>query len=226
LIAYYPFDSNATANDYSVLQCNGLASGTTLLSPGHIGQAISFTSNASYFQSQCFPRMRGNDQSFSFSLWVNPTSLTGGGSLVHISSISSGNGTCYDPLVLTSTGALVVQWMNSTAGSVFGVQGPVIPANTWTHIAAVYSVTNGARLFINGQFSISSTNTAGLGLQDTYNVLYITLGNNSPGGSMPTSSCQTGTIPISWGPFPGAIDDFRLYNRELDSQEICVLANS
>jgi hypothetical protein len=225
LIAHYPFDSNAAANDYSVYLCNGIASGTTLISTGRVSQAISFPLNTSYFQSQCFPKMRGDNSAFSFSLWVNPTSLTGGGSLVHISSISSGNGTCYDPLVFTSTGVLVVQWMLNGAITVVGAQGPVIPANTWTHVAAVYSTTNAVRLFINGQFVTSSTNTASLSLQDTNNLLYITLGNNSPSGSLPSSSCLSGTIPVSSGSFTGAIDEFRLYNRELDMQEICVLAN-
>ncbi|CAF1201642.1 unnamed protein product, partial [Adineta steineri] len=38
-------------------------------------------------------------------------------------------------------------------------------------------------------------------------------------------TCVTGSISYASGPFSGAIDEFRLYNRELDSQEICVLAN-
>jgi len=54
---------------------------------------------------------------------------------------------------------------------------------------------------------------------------YITLGNNSPLGPLGGISCLNGLIPIVSGPFKGGIDEFRLYNRELDSQEICVLAN-
>jgi hypothetical protein len=36
-------------------------------------------------------------------------------------------------------------------------------------------------------------------------------------------NCPVGSIPIASGSYTGAIDDFRLYNRELDSQELCVL---
>ncbi|CAF4556760.1 unnamed protein product [Rotaria sp. Silwood1] len=223
LVVYYPFDTTGTYNDYSVNLCNGIASGTTIASSGRVNQALSFTSSASYFQSQCYPRMRANDQSFSFSLWVNPTSTTSGGTLVHLSSNSNGNGTCYDLLVFTSTGALVCQWLyaNNSADS---AQGSVIPANTSTHVVVVYSYKSGVRLFINGQFSTSS-NAGSFSVFDASSPWYITLGNKSPLGSSASLSCQSGSIPISSGSFSGSIDEFRMYNRELNNQEICVLAN-
>ncbi|CAF4107369.1 unnamed protein product [Rotaria sp. Silwood2] len=227
LIAYYPFDTTGIYNDYSVYLCNGIASGTTAVSSGRVNQAISFTSSTSYFESQCFPRMRGSDQSFSFSLWVNPTSTTGGGTLVHLSTNSNGNGTCYEPLVFTSTGDLVFQWMTTGPTSVSNAEGPVISANTWTHIAVVYGFTNGVRLFINGQFSTSSPSSGSINLYNSINVpWYIILGNKSPLGSSASISCSSGSIPISSGSFSGSIDEFRLYNRELNNQEICVLANA
>ncbi|CAF1102680.1 unnamed protein product [Rotaria sordida] len=225
LIVYYPFDTTGTYNDYSVNLCNGYASGTTIISSGHVNQAISFTSSTSYFESQCFPRMRGNEQSFSFSLWVNPNSTTGGGTLVHLSTNSNGNGTCYDLLVFTNTGGLICQWMTTTP-SVSSAQGPVIPANTWTHIAVVYSSANGVRLFINGQFSTASSYSASLSLYNSNVPLYITLGNLSPSGSSTPVNCLSGSILISSGSFLGSIDEFRIYNRQLNNQEICVLANS
>ncbi|CAF2088792.1 unnamed protein product, partial [Rotaria magnacalcarata] len=43
-----------------------------------------------------------------------------------------------------------------------------------------------------------------------------------PSGSV---GCKNGSIPIVPGAFAGALDEFRLYNRELTSQEVCVLAN-
>ncbi|CAF3767224.1 unnamed protein product [Rotaria sp. Silwood1] len=224
LVVYYPFDTTGAYNDHSVNLCNGLASGTTIVSSGRINEAISFTSSTSYFQSQCFSPFRNNNRLFSFSLWINPTSTTGGGTIVHLSSNSYGNSTCYDPLVFTSTGALVCQWMTS-GPTVSGVQGPLIPANTWTHVAVVYGFTNGVRLFINGQFSTSST-SGSLSLVDpNTNIWYITLGNKSPLGSSASVNCQSGSITISSGSFLGSIDEFRLYNRELNNQEICVLAN-
>jgi hypothetical protein len=224
LIAYYPFDTTGTYNDYSTALANGVTAGTTVISAGHIGQAISFSSNTSYFQSHCFPKMRTNEQSFSFSLWINPISTSGGGTLVHLSTTVNGTGNCYDLLVFTVSGNLVMQWMLSSS-TLNSTQGPVISAGVWTHVAVVYGVSNGIRLFINGQFSTSSLNTANMILLDTLIPLYMTLGNVGALGPSSTIICQNGSIPISSGPFPGAIDDFRLYNRELTSQEIYDLVN-
>ncbi|CAF1552607.1 unnamed protein product [Adineta steineri] len=224
LVAYYPFNTTtATWNDYSVNLCNGIASGVTL-SEGRVDQAISFQSSTSYFQAQCFPKMRYTDTSFSISLWINPTSLTSGGSLVHISTNTTGTLYCYDLLAFTTTGALVLQWMVSVS-TVNSVLGPVMPLNTWTHIAVVFSTTNGIRLFINGEFSTSSANTGSLTIYDPTMVQYITLGNVGSLGPASWITCATGSISYASGPFSGAVDEFRLYNRELDSQEICVLAN-
>ncbi len=222
LVVYYPFDTTGTFNDYGVNLCNGQSSGLTAISTGRVNQAISFTSSTSYFQSQCFPKMRGGDSSYSFSLWVNPNSVTGGGTLVHLSTGTNGFGSCYDFLVFTATGNLVLQWMTTTPAA-FSTQGPIISANTWTHVAVVYNNNNGIRLYINGQFSTSSSNTAALPLQDLTPAMYITLGNVGSLGLTPV--CQTGSIAVLSGSFLGAIDEFRLYNRELDNQELCVLAN-
>jgi hypothetical protein len=224
LVAYYPFDTTATFNDYSVNLFQGMAYGTTTISPGHSGQAIYFSSNVSYFQAECFPIIGTGPVSFSMSLWINPDSITGGGSVIHVSSLQNGSGTCYDLLTFTSTGALVVQLMQTTA-IVGGTQGPIIPANTWTHVAVVFGGTNGLRIYINGQLNtVSITNSEGI--NGVTNPQYITLGNNTPLGQLTPVNCRNGSIPIMPGPYKGAIDDFRLYSRELDNEEICVLAGN
>lgn len=226
LVVYYPFDTTSIFNDYSVNVCNGIGISTTIVSEGRVGQAISFPVNISYFQSACFPRMR-SDLLYTFSLWVNPSSTTGGGTLIHLSTLTGGNGTCYDVLAFTGTGNLVMQWMTTTQ-IVMNVQGPIIPANTWTHVAVVYYSSNAIRLYINGQFSVSSPNTANLNLYDTSSAIYpmyITLGNIGSQGPVGSVTCSNGGGSILPGSYTGYIDEFRLYNRELDGQELCVLAN-
>jgi hypothetical protein len=227
LLAYYPFSTTGTLNDYSVNLCNGIASGIAAVSAGRVGQAISFVSNTSYFQSECFPKTRNYYPAFSVSMWINPTSTTGGGSLVHISSLSNGNGTCYDLLGLTSSGAIVAQWI-AGAPSLNSTSGPIIPANTWTHIAVVYQSSNGVRLYVNGQYSSSSLNTGGFNVYEFGGApapWYMTLGNISPAGSPTPVNCLSGSPAVASGAFLGAIDEFRLYNRDLNSEELCVLAN-
>lgn len=55
---------------------------------------------------------------------------------------------------------------------------------------------------------------------------FITLANTNPQGPAYAINCPGGnSIGVISGLFSGAIDDFRLYNQELDAQEICVLAN-
>jgi len=225
LIVYYPFDTTATYNDYSVNLCNGIAYDATLISAGHINQAISFNSSYSYFQSQCFPKLRtGGNQEFSISLWIKPYSIGLGGTIVHSSTLSNGAGTCYDILALTTNGTLVLQWMLPST-NVVNIQGDVIPANTWTHVAYLFSNSNGARLYINGQLSAASPTTS-ITMYDGSSVTpaFITLGNNTPLGPIGVS-CSNGTTSFVPGAFSGAIDDFRLYYRELSTNELCILAN-
>lgn len=218
---YYPFDTSGTFNDYSVNLCNAIGIDTTAVSSGAVNQAISFLLNTSYVQAQCFPKLRNTDVAFSFSLWINPSSSSAGGTLIHISLNSYGNSTCYDLLALNGTAALVYQLM-ITNTSVSNVQGPTISVNSWTHIAIIYSYKNGMSLYINGQFFTASPITGNLFLVDSTIPWYVTLGNV---GSSAVVNCLSGSIPIVSGPFQGMIDEFRIYNRELNSQEICVLAN-
>ena len=223
LSAYYPFDTNGTFNDYSVNLFNGISVGVTTLSKGRLNQAIYFPSNISYFQAPCFTSTRLSTFAFTFSLWVNPASLTGGGSLVHISNSQNGlTSTCYDLISFTSTGALVAQWVQGS-GVGNATQGPIIPANTWTFVAVMFSAANGFRLFINGQLSSASLNTGGASFNGFDNPQFVTLGTNNPWGLTTASACVNGTIPILPGQFIGGVDQFRLYNRELNNQELCVL---
>ncbi|CAF4789530.1 unnamed protein product, partial [Rotaria magnacalcarata] len=112
------------------------------------------------------------------------------------SSNVDGSGTCYDHLVFTSNGELVFQWILSPT-SVSSAQDHIIPANTWKHVAIVYSRINGMRLLINGRFSTASSNLRVINLDDDTSPLYITLGNMSLSGLAATFICPNGTISIS-----------------------------
>ncbi|CAF0861427.1 unnamed protein product [Rotaria sordida] len=219
LTAYYPFNTVDTFNDYSVNLFNGIVSGATTISQGYFGQALYFPSNTSYFQAECFPSIETSNPPITFALWVNPATLTGGGSLVHVSNLQTGNGSsCYDLLAFTSTGDLVVQWMQNSA-TVHSIKGPILPANKWTHVTVVFETSNGMHLYINGQLNVVSTNTSNLTTYTITDPQYITLGPSIP------LTCRNGPVPIVSGAFTDAIDEFRIYNRDLNNQEICVLAN-
>jgi hypothetical protein len=219
LIAYYPFDNTDTFLDRSVNMIHGIGNSITTGLLGRLQQAISFNLNTSYFEAPCYPTLRLNNLPLSISIWVNPTIVIGGGTLVHVSSLQNGNGTsCFDLLGFTATGVLVAQ-LKTPSPTLGSIQGIVLPLKTWTHIAVVFTSANGLRLFINGELiGVLQTTTDNNG-----NNYYIILGNNSPGLSVPTSACLVSTNVA--GSYKGAIDEFRVYNRELDAQELCVLAN-
>ena len=225
LIAYYPFNTVDTLSDRSVSLCNGIAGSVSTVSNGFSGEALLFSSSASYFQAQCFSTVRLLDPAFTVSIWIYPNDTITGGSLIHLSTGATGNGTCHDMLVFTSTGTLVMQWINNGGTVVSAIQGPQISINTWTHIAAVFSPGNGGRLYINGQLFVYTTSTGSLSYYDYQSQMYMTVGNISPLGATATITCNNGSIPIEPGAYKGMIDELRLYNRELNSQEICVLAN-
>ena len=95
----------------------------------------------------------------------------------------------------------------------------MLPLNTWTHVTVTYTDDKLLRLYINAKRVGSVTltpSTNGINL-------YMTLANNSPG--IPISPTDCPTLSIGPGPFQGSIDEFRVYNRALDMNELCVLVN-
>ncbi|CAF5199266.1 unnamed protein product [Rotaria magnacalcarata] len=96
------------------------------------------------------------------------------------------------------------------------VTGPILQVNVWTHIVSSYSSTNGVRLWVNGTligatggFSYSSSGLPNsITIAADFSWFY---------------SCATGSVSL--GQFYGAIDEFRVYSRELSSSDIYALAN-
>ncbi|CAF1449871.1 unnamed protein product [Didymodactylos carnosus] len=113
---------------------------------------------------------------------------------------------------LTSLGRIVTQAWNGVA---VGILGPSMSVNLWTHIVQTFSVTNGITMYINGAY-YNSTKTfsySASGKKDT-----IILANYISG-----ASCSAGQVVA--GQYYGAIDEFRLYSRELTTTDVYELAN-
>ena len=93
--------------------------------------------------------------------------------------------------------------------------GPQIPVFNWTHITLTWSSFNGLKLYINGdlysQLSISTYQSLNV------DRLFILLGTSGL-----CHHCQTSQLLI--GSYFGSIDEFYVYNRELTSNDICVLS--
>ena len=115
-----------------------------------------------------------------------------------------------------SNGAIVAQVLTSSA-TVVTATGPILPVSSmWIPVVETWSSTNGLKLYVNN--TLVSTVTASTFLASGTTPNYVTLGNCLSGCGV----CSNGSISAP-GPFTGAIDDFRIYNRELTSNDVCTL---
>jgi hypothetical protein len=120
-------------------------------------------------------------------------------------------------LGFASNGAIVAQVLTSSANIVTAT-GPVLPvSSSWIPAIQTWSSTNGLKLYVNNTLVSSVTASTFLASGTTPN--YLTLGNCLSGCG---GGCSNGLV-ASPGPFIGAIDDFRVYSRELTSIDVCTL---
>jgi hypothetical protein len=191
------------------------ASNYTLVT-GVNSQAISFMgSSSSYFQASGFASFGITSQAFSIVLWVQPQALSG--TLVQVSTNSSGTGSCASFLGFSSNGSLVAQMKTNTSYATV-LYPSLLPLTSFTLIVQTWSSTNGLRLYINSYLVGSTTATS---YSATLNwVNYVTVGGCLSGCSNCTAPSGNSIVP---GPFAGAVDSFRIYSRELTSSEVCTL---
>nr|ACD54691.1 DUF1628-like protein [Adineta vaga] len=212
LTAYYSFDSGSPDDDGPNFRNGNIFGGVTTVT-GYIGKALSFSSTSTYLRSYDISFISKPSIDFSVALWIKPSSIANGAVIIHLSSNSNGGGFCYPITGLDSSGRIVFQLLG---GAFADVVGTVPPLNEWTHIAQTYSPSNGLRLYINGVLSGSTGafNTLGSG-----NKMYMYVGSLGPSGS----GCGVNKLPKQ--PFIGAIDELRIYTRELSDSDVWVLAN-
>jgi hypothetical protein len=214
LAAQFSFDGTSPLVDLgpNFVSSNGsnyaFISGVTL-------QAISFTgSSSSFFQASGFVALGTPNQPFSFSLWVQPQALAG--TLVQTSIDTSGASSCASFIGFASNGSLIAQVKTNT--SYVAVSYPNIPLNSFTHIVQTWSSTNGLQLYINSNLVSSATATSYWTASNWVN--YVTLGGCLSGCG--NCSAFSGN-QIASGSFTGAVDDFRVYSRELTADDVCTL---
>jgi hypothetical protein len=215
LAAHFKFDIPSPYND-SGPNAVATTTSTTSIITGYRNQAISFTdSSSSYFQASGFTSFGISNQAFSITFWIKPQTLSG--TLVHLSSSSSGIGsTCFPLLGFASSGAIIAQVLTSNA-TVVTATGPILPvSSSWIFVVQTWSATNGLKLYVNNILVSSVGASTFLGSGTTPN--YLTLGGCLSGCGV----CSSGLVGAA-GPFTGAIDDWRIYSRELTSADVCTL---
>lgn len=90
--------------------------------------------------------------------------------------------------------------------------------NTFSHIVQTWNSTNGLRLYIDNV--LIATKTASNTLTSTAWINYVTVGSCLNG----CGTCNSGQV--SPGQFVGAVDGFRIYTRELTSDDVCAVYTS
>lgn len=134
--------------------------------------------------------------SFTLEAWVNPLSLSVSSKGIISKGSTLGTGLRYGMRILTS-GKIS---LNTNGGQKL-VSSSALTINKWTHIAGTYnSSTNTYSIFINGQLDTVATVT----------------------GTPPITNSDSLFIGISGSstPFNGKLDEVRIWNRGLGSDEI------
>ena len=211
LTVYVPFDNNS-CNDQGPLRINGSLVGNITYVPGRVGQAIEINNGTqSNFEVHGLVLLGINNLPYSFAIWIRPYSQQKS-AIIHVSDQPDGAGWCLPFLGINNAGQLMA---SSSSTSVITVTGPMIPANSWTHAAVTYNNASGMRLYVNGTLNISSTafsyNSSGY-------PMHVFVGSPSSG-----MGCVSGYN--NSGPYFGAVDEFRVYSRELSAGDVAALAN-
>lgn len=182
-----------------------------------MNQAISFSgSPTSYFQASGFTSLGISNQPFSITLWIRPQVLSG--TIIHLSITSLGTGSQCFPLLGFDRNGFIFAQVLTEDDIIVAVTGPLLPISTsWTAIAQTWSPMDGLKLYINNTLVSSGAASTFLGSETTPN--YLTLGNSVNGNEF---GCKSGSITAA-GPFTGAVDDLRIYTRELSTDELCIL---
>ena len=211
LVLHIPFDDNSTY-DQGPLRINGsLVANSTFVS-GRIGQALEIKNvNRSTFELHGLVLLGVSSRSHSFSVWIRPY-VQQKSTILHLASQAEGTGWCLPILGLTSTRQLMSYTYN---GTVFALVGPTVPLNTWTHATLTYSKTNGLRLYVNGTLNNSLAPFAFVSGGQPMHLFM----------STPSSGIGCMAVYNTSGPYSGAVDELRVYSRELSAGDVTALAN-
>jgi hypothetical protein len=200
LVGYWNLDEAAgtVANDTSGNGNNGkLVSGPTWTT-GRINGALTFNgTNQVSVPNPSSGILDPGSGSFTFSVWVYPTSIP-----THAAPIYKGG-------TGSATGgyAMNVKYWNGGIGDgtksatvSFGPSGAIL--NAWSMLTVVLNrADNTVKTYLNGAYTGNSADATGMGPISNTSPLQIGMGNN-------------------WLPFYGDVDDVRIYNRALSASEV------
>ncbi len=215
-VAYYRFDETTgqTAADSS-----GNGNSGTLVNmpfddsewvPGRINRALSFNADNSgddYVSVPDAPSINfAANPVFSIAAWVRgPSTQPNGAGIVAKGTGAGGEQFALDAHIDQVATPAYRFYARNNAGTVVNCTTPVALNGRWQHVVAVFDGAAGViQCYVNGQLVSSLAGPTSL-LSNTHE---LSIGNR-----------QSGTGPYNF-PFTGAIDDVRLYNHALNSNDV------
>ena len=102
LMSYFSWDSGS-ATDNSPNQMQASIIGSASIGPGYKNQGLVTSNDGSYLSVYGYAILAFANQPYSTSIWIQPTQWRG--TLIHASTQSTGEGTCWPVLGLTATGS-------------------------------------------------------------------------------------------------------------------------
>lgn len=208
LIAYYPFDegSGTTATDESIYGKDVTIDGATYVGSGQVGSDSLLFDGTDDLVDTGIVVSPDTDDAYSISSWFKAPA---GGSRRAIAALSQSGGEIFRLEVNQPTsgdvefGVRTASGSNATVANTSGVLD-----DTWHHAAAIFDgEADTIELYIDGSLVDSASFTDAV---ITNRTLYVGADNNAGGTQLY---------------FDGEIDDFRLYNKALTSDEVSDLAS-
>ena len=201
----------STAIDSTRNGHNGALSNATYAT-GVSGSSLSFNGTTSYVQVPDAPDLQNIfDGGGSVSVWIDPLSDGENDAGRIFSKINGTNG--WELLVRLEFGGFVTTRFSqrfSGSNGIWDSSTSIVPNNSWSHICVVYnsdSVSNDPIVYLNGNPLTLTESSTPSGTRQTDAGLNLYIGNYSTNDNT----------------FDGQIDEARLYNRTLTSNEVIAL---
>ena len=202
LQAYYTADNtpNDALGNYNLTAINGANYGT-----GIINQGFNFDGVNDYYDAGNVLDFDGST-SFSFSFWVNPTTVGNKNLIQKWTGLNEGY------IIFLFGSKLRFGLSNNISTNVLRVETTTSITTSMTHITITYDGSkdvSGVKIYING---ISDTLT--------------TLNNTLTGSASTTANLEFGRIASAVGWYDGILDEVGVWDKELTASEVTDLYNS
>ena len=228
LVAHYPFNGNA--NDISGNSNNGIVSNATLTNDrfGNSNKAYMFNGTSSYITVPASITLSASTYQLTISAWIKINQFTGSpnkaASIIDKSASTAGDwGLFYQDFDANASVEKLrfggYLRYNNTILSQGLHTNSVASLNQWVHLVMTVDGNSGTNYYING------VNESGVGSGGNNFSLWPNNANMYIGKSGTVGGNYYGFTGINFNYFNGVIDDIRIYNRALNSDEVNYLFN-